>query len=132
MPSYKTSFSKPLSNIKTILQGVLSLAFLFSIVWFARYLKLLFELPVPAALLGIVIFYIYLMLCGATPRFMANTVQLLLKHMGLFLIPAVISVLAYLAVFTDYAFALFLAIVVSTIISLAVTVMVAKWLLPND
>jgi holin-like protein len=102
-----------------MLRGALGLIALTVIYLLAVFLFHAFSLPVPPALIGILILLVLLIILKKVPLSINIVTRPLLAHMGLFLLPPMISVLLFVDVFRQHALVLLLAIVASTALSLA-------------
>jgi holin-like protein len=88
-----------------------------------------FSLPLPPALIGIVILFVGLLLNRSVPKFITIATRPLLAYMGLFILPAMISVMLFLDVFSTYFIALLSVILFSTVLSLAFTLWLSQRIL---
>ncbi len=87
------------------------------------------QITIPPALLGIAILFIGLLLYRCVPPPITLVAKPLLGHMSLFFIPAIVAIVNYIDLIIAFPMALFLAIVVSTLISLALTALLSQWLM---
>ncbi|MFT5899874.1 MAG: holin-like protein [Glaciecola sp.] len=115
--------------MQNIVRGCLGFAVLISIFFLALFLFHYLALPLPPALIGIVILFFALLLCRRVPSFITIAARPLLVHMGLFLLPAMISLMLFLDVFSTYFIALMSAILFSTLLSLALTLWLSQRIL---
>ena len=111
-------------TLQSIRNVALSLATLASISFLSHLIVSYFDLRFSAAILSIFILFGFLVINKGIPAFLKPTADFLMKHMGLFLIPAVIMVLAYKDYFFAHGFSLLLVIVLSTFVSFAVVLLV--------
>lgn len=88
-----------------------------------------FSIPLPPALIGIFILLIFLLTLGRVPAAITQSARPLLANMGLFLLPALISVLLYGDLFAKYYAALIVAILLSTLVSLGITLWLSQRIL---
>ncbi|PKI01487.1 CidA/LrgA family protein [Glaciecola sp. 33A] len=88
-----------------------------------------FLIPLPPALIGIFILLIFLLSQRKVPTAITQSARPLLAHMGLFLLPALISVLLYRDLFVQYYIALIIAVLLSTIVSLGITLWLSQRIL---
>lgn len=88
-----------------------------------------FLIPLPPALIGIFILLIFLLSQRKVPTAITESARPLLAHMGLFLLPALISVLLYRDLFVQYYIALMIAVLLSTIVSLGITLWLSQRIL---
>lgn len=110
---------------------MLSLATLASVVYVSNLLVSYFNLRFSAAILSIGLMLAFFLLNKGVPSYIKATSDFLLKHMGLFLIPPVIMVLAYQAFFFEHGLALLLVIVVSTVLSFVVVLLFTRKLIES-
>lgn len=104
---------------------MLSLATLVSLSYFSYFIISYFQLRFSPAILSILILFAYFSLIHkGIPGFLKSTSDFLMKHMGLFLIPSVLMVLAYQAFFIEHSLSLFLVVFLSTVLSLALVLWV--------
>lgn len=91
------------------------------------------NLPLPGPVLGLIFLFIGLVITGRLGRISTETVNAsgigmtggtLLQHLSILFVPAGVGVIDHLDVLRTYGVALITALVVSTILSLAVTVLV--------
>lgn len=99
-------------------QSVLGLAIVFGIfvlsVWISQWV------PLPAALIGLLILLVGFFVYGDVPQCIAVPWQFMLKHMSLFFVPAFVSVPLYHAQIMNDFWALFLTIFVATVLCMVV------------
>lgn len=92
-----------------------------------------FNISLPPALLGIGLLLSILLIAGikrkTTPNFIAAGARPMLSHMVLFLIPAIVGVVAHLDLILAFPLVLFLAIVVTTVLSLFITAYISQKLM---
>lgn len=103
----------------TMLRGVVGFLILSFIYLFAVFLFHSLSLPVPPALIGILLLLAGLLILKRVPLSINIAARPLLAHMGLFLLPPLVTVLLFLDVFSQHVLVLLLAIVGSTVVSLA-------------
>ena len=100
--------------------GVLSLFYLFGDI-LATHLAL----PVSPALYGLLLLFCSLFVNSTYAQWITQAAQPLLKHMVFFFIPAVLSVMLFSELVLTHVAILFLAVVITTVVSL----MIATWLM---
>jgi holin-like protein len=101
-----------MKNISQFLIGLLFLSILFFV---AKYLLLQVNINVPPALLGIAVLF------KDVPKAISKVANPLLAHMSLFFIPAIVAIVNFIDLILAFPMALFFSIVVSTLVSLAIT-----------
>ena len=117
--------------ISMAVRGLLGFAALSTIYLMSVFLFHYFTIPLPPVLVGIFILLCLLVLLKRVPSAITQTARPFLAHMGLFLLPALISVLLYADVFSQYYAALFIAVFLSTILSLGLTLWFSQRILSN-
>lgn len=78
-------------------------------------------LPVPGPVVGMLLPFIGLVLRGGVPEGLGNTSEGLLAHLSLLFVPAGVGVMLHLAMLRDHWLAISLALVLSTVLTLALT-----------
>lgn len=134
LPFIKTvhfSIAKDNSMIRSSVRGLIGFALLSCIYLVSVVLVHYFSIPLPPALIGIFILLVLLLGHRSVPTFVTISARPMLAHMGLFLLPALISVLLYADLFAQYYMALSVAIVFSTILSLGITLWLSQRILSN-
>src|SRR6202035_4296837 len=81
-------------------------------------------LPVPAAIVGLVLLYVILVLRGEIPDEMSRTSGFLLQNLGVLFVPAGVGVIAYLPMLATQWWSILLVSVTATI---AITGLVVTW-----
>lgn len=81
----------------------------------------LFRLPIPGPVLGMVLLFLGLMLRGGVPPSLQTTAGTLLSHFSLLFVPAGVGIMLHLALLEDAWLAIGIALVVSTLVAVAVT-----------
>jgi holin-like protein len=107
-----------MKNISQFLIGLLFLSILFFV---AKYLLLQVNINVPPALLGIAVLFCGLLLLKDVPKAISKVANPLLAHISLFFIPAIVAIVNFIDLILAFPMALFFSIVVSTLVSLAIT-----------
>lgn len=88
-----------------------------------------FNVPLPGAILGIFVLIIVLVLVRSVPSSIELASKPLLTYMSLFFVPAIVAIVNYTQLIQQFPWALFLAIVVSTLLSLGLTALIAQKLM---
>lgn len=107
----------------------MGLFFLGVLFFMAEYLLLQININVPPALLGIAVLFCSLLLIKSVPKVISNAANPLLAHMSLFFIPAIVAIVNFTDLIAAFPLALFFSIVVSTLISLALTGWISQLLM---
>lgn len=89
-------------------------------------------LPVPGPVLGMALLFCGLLLRGGIPKDIELVGGTLLKHLSLLFVPAGVGVMLYLPLFAAEWEAIAASLVVSTTLTIAVTAVIMKLLLPRD
>lgn len=93
-----------------------------------------FDLPLPGPVLGMALLFVSLVLKGSLPDGMKATAQGILSHLSLLFVPAGVGVMMHLHLIKDEWQAISVALIVSTVLTIAVTgaVMVGLTRLTGD
>lgn len=102
-------------------QFFIGLFFLSLLFFVAKHLLFQFEINVPPALLGIAILFCGLLAIKSVPKAISDAAHPLLAHMSLFFIPAIVAIVNFIDLIAAFPLALFFSIVLSTLVSLAIT-----------
>jgi holin-like protein len=86
-------------------------------------------LPLPGPVIGMVILFIGLLIRGEVPEALGSVTKNLLDNLALLFVPAGVGVLTHLALIEDEWLPITLALVLSTLITIAVTALLLSWLL---
>ena len=103
---------------RDVAQSTLGLTIVFGVFSFSVWLSQ--WLPLPGALIGLLILLAGFFVIGDVPKCIALPWQFMLKHMSLFFVPAFVSVPLYQAQIMNDFWALFLTIFVATLLCMAV------------
>ena len=85
--------------------------------------------PVPGPVVGMVLLFLALRWRGSLPDALRATAETLLSHLSLLFIPAGVGVIQYGALLAEEWLALVVSLVLSTLITVAVTALVMKALI---
>ncbi|MFW8592284.1 CidA/LrgA family protein [Glaciecola sp. 2405UD65-10] len=88
-----------------------------------------FNISLPGAILGIFVLLVALVLFRRVPNSIELASKPLLTYMSLFFVPAIVAIVNYTQLILQFPWALFLAIVVSTLLSLGLTALIAQKLM---
>jgi holin-like protein len=92
-------------------------------------LVLVLKLPVPGPVIGMLLLFLTLLLRGSAPESVRETAQGLLQHLSLLFVPAGVGVLIHFPrVFKEWL-PIVVSLVVSTILTIAVTALTLRFLL---
>jgi len=85
-------------------------------------------IPVPGPVLGMVILFLLLVFRGSIPEKLSATTDGLLGHLSLLFVPAGVGVMLHFPLLGDDWIAITVALVVSTVLTIAVTALMMSWL----
>jgi len=83
-----------------------------------------FELPLPGPVVGMALLFVALVVRGDLPQGLKDTAGGLLKHLSLLFVPAGVGVMMHLHLLQDEWPGITAALVVSTVLTIAVTALV--------
>lgn len=86
-------------------------------------------LPVPGPVIGMAMLFVTLIARGAVGEDLRQTANGLLRHLSLLFVPAGVGVMAHLGRLTDEWWPIAVSLVVSTLLTIAVTAVVMRALL---
>ncbi len=86
------------------------------------------SLPIPGPVIGMVLLLIYLMMKDDAATRLAPTSMELLRHLSLLFVPAGVGIMVHARLIAAEWLPIAVALVVSTVISIAVTALVVRWL----
>lgn len=84
-------------------------------------------IPVPGPVVGMVLLFAFLALRGSVPADLAKVADTLLSHLSLLFVPAGVGVMLHFRLIASEALPIGAALVVSTILTIAVTAAVMAW-----
>ena len=87
-----------------------------------------FSLPVPGPVIGMVLLFMYLLVRKDAAKKLAPVSLELLKHLSLLFIPAGVGIMIHAQRVAAEWLPIAAALVASTVVSIAVTAVVVKWL----
>ena len=88
--------------------------------------------PLPAALIGLLLLFATFMLLGKVPASIQSASQALLAHMSILFVPSTLAILILHEQLADHVTVIVTALIVSTLLSLAVTGWLAQRLMVNE
>jgi holin-like protein len=91
-------------------------------------LKAALDLPVPGPVIGMVILFVGLVIKGGIPEELAKVGDAFLGNLSLLFVPAGVGVMLHIALIGEQALPITLALVGSTLATIAVTAMVMSFL----
>lgn len=87
-----------------------------------------FSLPVPGPVIGMVLLFLYLLIRKDAAQRLAPVSLELLKHLSLLFVPAGVGIMVHAQRIAAEWLPIAVALIASTIVSIAVTAIVVKWL----
>lgn len=91
------------------------------------------HIPLPAALIGLLLLLAGLGFLKRIPNALLVVCQFILKYMTLFFIPATVSILAFQSQFAQYGLIILAALMISTFVSIGVSALICqKWVEGNS
>jgi holin-like protein len=91
-----------------------------------------FSLPIPSAVIGMILFFIYLCLTGGGNEKLMDTGSQLLKHLPLFFIPAGVGILVYTEELKTQGIAIMASLTIGTLIAFVFTLLLFKKLASSN
>lgn len=85
-------------------------------------------LPVPGPVMGMLLLLLILIGRGVAPASLRTWADGLLKHLALLYVPAGVGLMLHLAAISQYWLAIIMALFISTLLTLVVTVLALRWL----
>lgn len=85
-------------------------------------------LPVPGPVLGMAIFFAFLLVRGHVPEALASTSEGLLRNMSLLFVPAGTGIIMHSALLSEALLPLSLAVALSTSLAIVITALMMRWL----
>jgi holin-like protein len=89
-------------------------------------------LPVPGAIIGLILLYAILMWRGEISDEMSRTSGFLLQNLGVLFVPAGVGVIAYLPLLEAQWWIIAVVLLVSVCATIAITGLVVTWLSPRS
>ncbi|MFD1696718.1 CidA/LrgA family protein [Roseibium aestuarii] len=89
-------------------------------------LKVAFGLPVPGPVIGMVLLLVGLIVKGGIPEGLGRVGDTLLSNMSLLFVPAGVGVMLHIALIGEQALAIGVALVASTLLTIAVTALIMR------
>jgi len=87
-----------------------------------------FDLPLPGPVVGMALLFLTLVVRGGLPSGLGDAATGLLKHLSLLFVPAGVGVMMHIHLLQDEWQAISVALVISTVITIAVTALVMEGL----
>ncbi len=107
--------------------GALTILLVFQLVGEA--LSHALDLPVPGPVIGFMLLLAALALRGSVPADLRTTATGMLQHFALIFVPAGVGVMVHLSRLRDEWLPISVAVVLSTILAIACTALVMRWLM---
>jgi holin-like protein len=89
----------------------------------------LLRLPVPGPVIGLALLFAALVIRGSVPEDLRQTAGGMLQHLSLLFVPAGVGVMAHLARLREEWLPISVALVVSTVLTIACTALAMRWLM---
>ena len=122
--AYNSPLQQPCKSTSVI--AALTLLLIFQLI--GEMLAGLLSVPVPGPVIGMALLFITLLIRGGPSEELRSTSNTLLQNLSLLFIPAGAGLLLHLHRLADDWLPLTLAVVISTLLSMAVSALVIKWL----
>jgi len=87
------------------------------------------RLPIPGPVVGMALLFVTLIVRGTVADEFRDVANGLLRHLSLLFVPAGVGVMAHLARLEDEWLPISVSLVLSTLLTIAVTALVMRWLL---
>jgi len=85
-------------------------------------------IPVPGPVIGMILLFLFLVYKGSIPEKLASIADGLLSHLSLLFVPAGVGVMIHFKLLGDDMIAISAALIVSTVLTVAVTALMMNWL----
>ncbi|MDR9433172.1 MAG: CidA/LrgA family protein [Spiribacter sp.] len=89
-------------------------------------------LPVPGPVIGMLLLFTALSIRGETPANLSKLANTVLGHLSLLFVPAGVGIISYLGLIAEQWLAIMSTLIVSTLIAIAVTAFILRWLKRPD
>ena len=90
------------------------------------------HLPIPGPVIGMMLLFLALQWRGALPKSLQTTAQTLLSHLSLLFVPAGVGIIQYGSLLAEEWLALTVAIILSTLLTIAITALVMRALIHRN
>ena len=87
----------------------------------------LLHIPMPDAVIGLLLFFVYLVSRNGPTAEMERTSDTLLRYLPLFFVPASVGVMQYGALLADHWLGLAVTLTLSVIATMLATIYVSRW-----
>jgi holin-like protein len=84
-------------------------------------LSQIFQLPIPGPVVGMLLLFLILAMRASVPAWLRDTAHNMLQHLSLLFVPAGVGVMLHVQRVTDEWLAISLALVASTVLTIALT-----------
>ncbi len=123
--AYDDACAEPNVNFRPML-GAITLLLVYQLA--GEVVVQLAGLPVPGPVVGMLLLFLTLLLRGSAPAGLRDTSQTLLSHLSLLFVPAGVGVLLHFKRLGAEWLPISVALVASTVLTIAVTALVMRWL----
>lgn len=86
------------------------------------------DIPIPGPVVGMVLLFLFLLARGSVPEQLANVSSGLLNNLSLMFVPAGVGVMVHFKVLGSDALPISVALVISTLLTIAVTALLMSYL----
>lgn len=108
-------------GLSRALRVILQTGALWLVFRLAEELVAAWQLPLPAAVLGIAILFTLFSLGIVKEEWLADACELLMKHLAFFFIPVAVGIMAFRQLLWQHAFAFAFVVIACTVLGVAVT-----------
>ncbi|MDH3314356.1 MAG: CidA/LrgA family protein [Gammaproteobacteria bacterium] len=91
-----------------------------------------YSVPLPGPVIGMAILFVGLMIRGGVPKPLQETAKSILDHLSLLFVPAGVGVMIYLPLIADEWLPIATAIIIGTLVTIAVTAWIMKAILSRS
>jgi len=115
--------------VRQVLHYTIGAVLVFGAYFLGTFIAQRADIAIPGALIGLLVLLSVLLIFPAFERHLTQFAAAPLKHMSLLFVPAVLGISLYWDDIVNNALAIFVAIVLTTTISLGITAWCSQWLL---
>jgi holin-like protein len=108
------------NSVKTVALGLLGIGLLWGFAGAGEFLVDLMALPIPGAIVGMLLLLLFCTLSGAEPKPTRDVAPLLLSHMNLLFLPASVGVITLASVVSGQFTYILITVLASTFLAFAV------------
>lgn len=104
--------------LKNFIIVILQVAVLYGLYRIGLFIQKLFDLFIPGSIIGMLLFFILLMVAPRFERFVQKGTSFILAHLPIFFTPATVGIMVYFDLFKGQGILLIMITIVSTLIVL--------------